>query len=342
MIILSLGLNLVSFIFMRKKIALIAGGYSEEYIISMRSVQTIEKNLDASLYDLYKIIINQKEWYYEAIDGQKIDIDKNDFSLKVKGEKVLFDAAFIAIHGSPGEDGKLQGYLEMIGIPFTTCNSIVSALTFNKNFCNKVVQGYGDVDISKSVVLYKHSSFSLGSVLEDIKLPVFVKPNESGSSLGISKVMTAAELLPAIEKAFTEDDQVLIEEFIDGRELTIGVYKTKGIVYCLPPTEIISKNAFFDFEAKYTTGVTDEITPAQISEEVLNALNRKAKLVFQNLNCSGMVRIDFILQNNTNILYFLEVNTMPGQSENSLIPQQVEAAGMDLKTFYGNMLTEIL
>ena len=327
---------------MKKKIALIAGGYSEEYIISMRSVQTIEKNLDASIYELYKIIINQKEWYYDAPDGIKIHIDKNDFSLTIQGEKVNFDAAFIAIHGSPGEDGKLQGYLEMIGIPFTTCNSIVSALTFNKNFCNKVVQGYGDVDISNSVVLYKHSSFSLGSVFEHIKLPVFVKPNESGSSLGISKVCAVEELLPAIEKAFKEDEQVLIEEFIDGRELTIGVYKTKGVIHCLPPTEIISKNAFFDYEAKYTTGVTDEITPAQISEEILTTLNRKAKLVFQNLDCRGMVRIDFILEKVTNVLYFLEVNTMPGQSENSLIPQQVHAAGMDLKTFYGNMLVEIL
>lgn len=327
---------------MRKKIALIAGGYSDEYIISMRSVQTIEKNLDTTIYELYKIIVTKKEWYHETAEGAKILVDKNDFSLKIKEVKINFDAAFIAIHGSPGEDGKLQGYLEMIGIPFTTCNSIVSALTFNKNFCNKVVQGYGDVDISKSVVLYKHTSFSLGSVFEHIKLPVFVKPNESGSSLGISKVINAAELLPAIDKAFTEDQQVLIEEFIDGRELTIGVYKSKGVIHCLPPTEIISKNAFFDFEAKYTTGVTDEITPAQITEEVLTALNRKASMVFQNLNCSGMVRIDFILQKETNILYFLEVNTMPGQSENSLIPQQVKAAGMDLRTFYGNMLAEIL
>jgi len=336
------GLQSGIFYFMKKKIALIAGGYSDEYIISLRSVQTIEKNLDGEIYDLYKIIINREDWYHETADGSQIQVDKNDFSLSLNGSKIHLDAAFIAIHGTPGEDGKLQGYLEMIGIPFTTCNSIVSALTFNKNFCNKVVQGYGDVNISKSVVLYKHTPFSLGSVLEHIKLPVFVKPNESGSSLGISKVTAAEQLLPAIDKAFKEDNQVLIEEFIEGRELTIGVYKIKGEIHCLPPTEIISKNEFFDYEAKYTTGVTDEVTPAHISEDILEQLNRKAKLVFQNLDCRGMVRIDFILEKSSNLLYFLEVNTMPGQSENSLIPQQVKAAGMDLKTFYGSMLAEIL
>lgn len=333
-----MALNLI----MRKKIALIAGGYSDEYAISMLSVQTIEGNLDTQRFELFKIIITRAEWYHLTASGLKVLVDKNDFSLMIDGVKVTFDAAFIAIHGTPGEDGKLQGYLEMLQIPFTTCNSIVSALTFNKNFCNKVVQGYGGVHISKSVVVYKNVPYSLGSILEDIKLPVFVKPNESGSSLGISKVVSPEQFLPAIEKAFMEDDQVLIEEYIDGRELTIGVYKFKGRTYCLPPTEIISKNAFFDYEAKYTTGVTDEITPADISEDVLLQINQKATAIFNNLNCRGMVRIDFILEKNTENLFFLEINTMPGQSENSLIPQQVAAAGMDLKTFYSNLLEEIL
>lgn len=327
---------------LKKKIALIAGGYSDEFIISLKSVETIEKNLDTERFDIYKVVLSKQDWSYTDSEGKKFIIDKNDFSLNIAGEKILFDLAFIVIHGTPGEDGKLQGYLEMLKIPHTTCNSIVSALTFNKNFCSKVVAGYGDIAIARSFVVYKHSPFSLGSILEYLKLPVFVKPNESGSSLGISKVKTVSELLPAIEKAFLEDEQVLIEEFIEGRELTIGVYKVKGNVYCLPPTEIISKNDFFDYEAKYTIGVTDEITPAAIPEDILQELNRKARSIFINLNCKGMVRVDFILQKETNELYFLEVNTIPGQSETSLIPQQVHAAGSDLKSFYGDLIDEIL
>lgn len=327
---------------MKKNIALIAGGYSDEYVISMRSVATIQNNLDQELYNVYKIIITRDYWRYDAEDGSWIDVDKNDFSITIQGQKINFDAVFIAIHGTPGEDGKLQGYFEMLQIPFTTCNSIVSALTFNKNFCNRVLQSYGCVGIARSVVIYKGTSFSLGSVLEQVNLPVFVKPNESGSSLGVTKVPHVNALLPAIEKAFQEDNQVLIEEFIEGRELTIGVYKVKNEVHCLPPTEIISQNEFFDYEAKYTTGVTNEVTPADIPNEVLQDMNQRARTIFTHLNCSGMVRMDFILQKDTQQLYFLEVNTMPGQSENSLIPQQVRAAGLDLKTFYGALLEEIL
>lgn len=327
---------------MKKTIALIAGGYSDEYVISLKSVQTIEKNLDQNRFDIYKIIVTRHSWAYENANGQVFEIDKNDFSLNIEGKKINFDAVFIAIHGSPGEDGKLQGYFEMLQIPFTTCDSIVSALTFNKNFCSKVVAGYDCVSIAKSVVVYGHTSYSLGSVLEDLKLPVFVKPNESGSSLGISKVSSAENLLPAIEKAFQEDDQVLIEEYIEGREFTMGVYKINKTIYCLPPTEIISKNAFFDYEAKYTSGVTEEITPADIPDAILFDMNHKARAIFSHLNCRGMVRIDFILEKHTNELYFLEVNTMPGQSENSLIPQQVRAAGLSLMQFYGDLVDEIL
>lgn len=327
---------------MKKNIALIAGGYSGEFVISLASAETIAKHLDVERFAVYQIIIDRSGWYYQAGPGNKTEVDKNDFSVIVHGSKVRFDAAFIAIHGSPGEDGRLQGYLDMIQIPYTTCNSIVSALTFNKNFCNKVVKEYDVVHISKSVVLYKDLPYSLGSILEQLQLPVFVKPNESGSSLGISKVTAPEQILPAIEKAFEEDNQVMIEEFIEGRELTIGVYKLKDTIFVLPPTEIVSKNEFFDYEAKYTAGITNEITPAPVSPEILQILNKKAKAIYACLHCAGMVRMDFILQNKTNELYFLEVNTMPGQSEASLIPQQVAAAGMDLKTFYGNLLDEIL
>lgn len=326
---------------MRKKIALIAGGYSGEYVISIESAKTIARHLDASRYEVYNLFIEKTGWYYRG-DDEEVAVDKNDFSITLQGRHITFDAAFIAIHGTPGEDGKLQGYLEMIGLPFTTCNSIVSGLTFNKTFCNKVVQSYNTVKTARSVVLFKDQPFSLGSILEEIQLPVFVKPNEGGSSLGTSKVGSPEQLLPAIEQAFAEGPQVIIEEFIAGRELTIGVYKQKGMVYTLPPTEIVSKNEFFDFEAKYTAGVTDEITPARISDTVLNQLNQKAVAIYGHLNCAGMVRMDFILEAQSGELYFLEVNTMPGQGATSLIPQQIAAAGLELSSFYGNLLEEIL
>ena len=207
---------------MAKNIALLAGGYSAEYAISIQTAETIEKSLDKSLYNVFKIIITKDEWYHEH-KGKKITVDKNDFSLLIDGEKINFLCVFIAMHGTPGEDGRFQGYLDMLQIPYTTCNSIVSALTFNKSYCNKVVKAFNVVNIANSVHLIKGEPYSMGAILDTLKLPVFVKPNESGSSLGVSKVKHVEELLPAIEKAFREDKQVLIEEFIEGRELTIGV-----------------------------------------------------------------------------------------------------------------------
>lgn len=326
---------------MSKNIALLAGGYSGEYAISIQTAQTIEKNLDKTIYNVYKIIITKDEWYYEGTDG-KISVDKNDFSLTIDGEKVAFDCVFIAMHGTPGEDGRIQGYLDMLRIPYTTCNSIVSALTFNKSYCNKVVKAFNVVNIANSVHLIKGEPYSMGAILDQLKLPVFVKPNESGSSLGVSKVKEVEGLLPAIEKAFKEDNQVLIEEFIEGRELTIGVYKANGYLHSLPATEIVSKNEFFDYEAKYTPGVTQEITPAKIDSNLKEQLESKAMYIYRHLNCRGIVRMDFILQRLTNKLFFLEVNTMPGQSENSIVPQQVRASGRELKDFYGELLEDCL
>jgi len=327
---------------MKKNIALMAGGYSGEHIISIQSAKTIEKNLDPELYNVYKIIVTREDWTFEANDGQKISVDKNDFSITVKGEKIKFDAVFIVIHGTPGEDGRIQGYLDMLQIPYTTCNSIVSALTFNKSYCNKVVRDFKVVNIANSVHLIKGEPYSVGAILEQIKMPVFVKPNESGSSIGVSKVKSVEELLPAIEKAFKEDDQVLIEEYIEGRELTIGVYKVNGYLHTLPATEIISKNKFFDYEAKYTPGITNEVTPAQIDDNIREQLEFKASYIYRHLNCRGVVRMDFILQKQTNKLFFLEVNTTPGQSENSILPQQVAAAGNNLKDFYGALVEDCI
>lgn len=327
---------------MKKNIALLAGGYSGEYVISLGTAKTIEQNLDSDLYRVYKIIVTRDGWWYEGNEGQRVDIDRNDFSLPLDGERIRFDAVFIAIHGSPGEDGRIQGYLDMLQIPYTTCNSIVSALTFNKSYCNKVVKAFNIVNIANSVHLIKGEPYNIGAILEQLRLPVFVKPNESGSSLGVSKVKSVEELLPAIEKAFKEDNQVLIEEFIEGRELTIGLYKVDGRLTTLPATEIVSTNEFFDYEAKYTPGVTKEITPADIPEIIRQQLETKASYIYRHLNCRGVVRMDFILQQPSNKLYFLEVNTMPGQSENSIVPQQVRAAGGSLKEFYSSLLAETI
>ncbi|MBS1771972.1 MAG: D-alanine--D-alanine ligase [Bacteroidetes bacterium] len=325
----------------KKNIALLAGGYSGEYVISIQTAETIEKNLDSELYNIYKIIVDRDGWWHETLKG-KIAVDKNDFSLNIDGNKISFDCVFIAIHGTPGEDGRIQGYLDMLNMPYTTCNSIVSALTFNKSYCNKVVKSFNVVSIANSVHLIKGEPYSMGTILEELQLPMFVKPNESGSSLGVSKVKAVEELLPAIEKAFKEDNQVLIEEFIEGRELTIGVYRVNGYLKTLPATEIVSKNEFFDYEAKYTPGVTSEITPAPISDSIREQLESKAAYIYRHLNCRGVVRMDFILQKGTNKLFFLEVNTMPGQSENSIVPQQVRAAGMELKDFYATLIEDCM
>lgn len=327
---------------MKKNIALLAGGYSGEYVISIQSAGTIEKNLDTELYNVYKIIVTRESWWYEGADLQKAEVDRNDFSLTLKGEKIIFDAVFIAIHGTPGEDGRLQGYLDMMRMPYATCNSIVSALTFNKSYCNKVVKDMNIVNIANSVHLIKGEPYSVGNILEQIRMPMFVKPNEMGSSLGVSKVKSVEELLPAIEKAFKEDNEVLIEEFIEGREVTIGVYRVNGYLHTLPPTEIVSKNEFFDYEAKYTPGVTNEITPAPIDDQIREQLETKASYIYRHLNCRGVVRMDFILQKGTNKLFFLEVNTTPGQSENSIVPQQVRASGMSLTEFYGALIEDCI
>ena len=325
---------------MKKNIALVAGGYSGEYVISVQSAVTIENNLDSSRYNVYKIIITKEGWTYTGADGKQAEVDKNDFSITVNGSKVTFDAVFIGIHGTPGEDGRLQGYFEMLGIPFTSCGMVTSALTFNKSYCNKVVNALGVVNVSRSVHIFREQPYQATEILQQLRLPVFVKPAEGGSSIGMSKVKTAEELPPAIEKAFKEDSQVLIEEFIKGRELTIGLYRADGALTVLPITEVVSSKEFFDYEAKYTPGISNEITPAPVSEEVAQRVRETASILYNKLNCKGIVRVDFIYEESSGKLFFLEINTMPGQSENSLVPQQVRAAGKTLKAFYGLLLEE--
>lgn len=327
---------------MNKNIALVAGGYSGEYVISVQSAAVIEKQLDKSKYNVYKIAITRDGWTYTSPDGASMEVDKNDFSLAVNGSKVRFDAVFIGIHGTPGEDGRLQGYFEMLGIPYTSCGMVTSALTFNKSYCNKIVAALDVVNVSKSVHIFRDQPYDPAAILQQLRLPVFVKPAEGGSSIGMSKVNKPEELPAAIEKAFKEDAQVLIEEFIKGRELTCGLFKVNGEITVLPITEVISSKEFFDFEAKYTPGVSREITPAQVPDEITKKVQQTASVLYNLLNCKGIVRIDFIYEEATGKLFFLEVNTMPGQSENSLVPQQVRASGRTLQEFYGMLIEECL
>ncbi len=274
-------------------------------------------------------------------DGRKLEIDKNDFSLQLDDEKIKFDAVFIGMHGTPGEDGKLQGYFDTLKIPYTGCDAATSAITFNKRYAVAVAAMAG-ISVAKSVLLIKNSFGSPDEIISTLKFPVFIKPNNGGSSIGMSKVNKPSdELGAAIEKAFKEDDQVLVEEMIMGREFTVGVFKTKGNIIVLPLTEVKADDdkAFFDFEAKYQ-GKSSETTPAVVDEVVADKIRDAAKKIYAVFNCRGVVRIDFIYNEKAGKPYMLEVNTIPGQSEASIVPQQVKAMGWSLKEFYTKLVEE--
>lgn len=323
---------------MKKTIALVTGGYSGESVISYKTAATIEQNIDAAKWNAYTIDINPQGWFYTSLSGEKISVDKNDFSLTVDSKKILFDAVLIALHGTPGEDGKLQGYFDCLGIPYTSCDAATSALTFNKRY-TVAVASFAGLYVAKSMHLFKDALVKPEEILKELQLPVFVKPNNGGSSIGMSKVNEATELQAALDKAFNEDSQVLVEEFISGREFTIGVFKTKGNIITLPMTEVISKKEFFDYEAKYH-GASQEITPAQVEEAIADKIREAAKKAYEIFNCRGVVRIDFIFNEANGVPYMLEINTVPGQSEASIVPQQVKAMGWSLKEFYSALIEE--
>jgi len=321
----------------QKNIALLAGGFTGEYEVSVNSAQNIKSNLDASKYNVYTIFINRDTWFCEA-GNEKVEVDKNDFSLTLDKKKIKFDFAFITIHGTPGEDGKLQGYLDMLGIPYNTCDATTSAITMNKAYTKAIVHGIHGLHTARSMQLFHSDMHDVSTIASNLKFPLFIKPNNGGSSVGMSKVYNVAGLAEALEKAFHEDSQVLVEEFIKGREYSIGVARLNGHITVLPATEIISSKDFFDYEAKYTPGVSQEITPADLSAEQNELISSIVTEVYLRLNCKGMVRIDFIILENTGEFYFIEINTTPGQSANSLVPQQVRAAGMNLGEFYGELI----
>jgi D-alanine-D-alanine ligase len=322
-----------------KNIALLAGGFSGEYDISLKSAKYIAANIKTEKYNVYTILISRDRWYHIAKNNEHIDIDKNDFSLTVNGDRIKFDFAFITVHGTPGEDGKLQGYFDMLQIPYNTCDATTSAITMNKAYTKAIVNGIDGLHTAKSMQLFQHDGHDVASVAGLLKFPLFIKPNNGGSSVGMSKVHNIAGLPQALAKAFNEDQQVLVEEFIKGREFSVGIVRLNGNLRVLPATEIITSKDFFDYEAKYTDGVTKEITPADLTPGQYDIISRIVTDVYLRLNCHGMTRLDFILQEGTLDFYFIEINTTPGQTANSLIPQQVRAAGIDIQNFYDDLIT---
>ena len=323
---------------MKKNIALVTGGFSGEAAISYKSATTIDSHLDREKFNVYKIDINPNGWFYESADGKKTEVNKNDFSIQTGNSAIKFDAVFIGMHGTPGEDGKLQGYFDTLKIPYTSCDAASSAITFNKRYTVAVAAMAG-IHVSRSFHLFKHTAVPLQQIIDGLSFPVFVKPNNGGSSIGMSKVYESKELEGAIQKAFKEDDQVLVEQMIKGREFTIGVFKTKGNIITLPMTEVKSKKDFFDYEAKYQ-GASTEVTPAELDETSADKIRDAAKKIYAVFNCRGVVRIDFILEENSKYPYMLEINTIPGQSDASIVPQQVKAMGWSLKEFYTKLVEE--
>lgn len=326
---------------MKKKIALVTGGFTGESEISLKSAAMVEKTIDRNFYDVYKILIYPGDWHFVSVSGEKIPVDLNDFSITLDNEKITFDGVFNILHGSPGEDGKMAGYFDMIGLPYTTCDQLSSAITMNKGYTKAIVDDIPELHIAKSLQLFENSAANTQRVQDQLTLPLFIKPNNGGSSIGMSKVKDWSELQEALDKAFAEDKQVLVEEFVSGREFSIGCYRTKGEVTVLPATEIVSSKEFFDFESKYIPGVTEEITPGRQNAEEVERVNRIIPKIYEKLNCKGAVRIDYFLQLETGKFYFIEINTVPGQTETSLISQQVKAIGKEIKDFYTELIEEM-
>lgn len=317
-----------------KHIGIIMGGYSSEYKISLTSGNVVYQNLDATKYKGYRLHIFKEKWVYVDEQDQEFPIDRSDFSINVNGNTIKFDAVFNAIHGTPGEDGLMQAYFELLGIPQTACDYYQAALTFNKRDLLSVLKPYG-IKTATSYYLNKGDAFTPEQIVEKVGLPCFVKPNKSGSSFGISKVKTAAELPQAIEVAYAEDNEIIIESFLDGTEVSVGVINYKGKITVLPITEIVSENDFFDYEAKYL-GKSQEITPARISPEMTAKVGAIAKKAYEVLKMKGFSRSEFILVNDEP--HMLEMNTIPGLTNESLIPQQAREAGISLTDLFSNAI----
>lgn len=317
-----------------KNVAIIMGGYSSEYKISLKSGEVVYNHLDSSKYNLYKIHVLTEGWYYVDAQENQFPVDKNDFSVIIDGNKIRFDVVFNAIHGTPGEDGLIQAYFKLLNIPQTSCNYYQAALTFNKRDMLSVLKPYG-IKTAISYYLNNGDFVDEDQIIQRVGLPCFVKPNKSGSSFGISMVKESAELLPAIEKAYAEDDEIIIESYLKGTEVSVGVIKYKGEIVVLPITEIVSENDFFDYEAKYE-GKSSEITPARISEEEKAKVEDVAKRIYTILKMDGFSRSEFILVSGEPFL--LEMNTVPGLTAESILPQQAREAGISLNELFDNAI----
>lgn len=320
---------------MKKNIAIIAGGDSSEIVVSLKSAEGIYSFMNKELYNIYIVTMVGLDWQVQLNDDKKAVIDKNDFSFIGEGEKIKFNFAYITIHGTPGENGILQAYFDLIQMPYSSCGVLASAMTFNKFVCNNYLKGFG-IKVAESVMLRKGQTISDDEVIEKIGLPCFIKPNVGGSSFGVTKVKDKEDIQPAISKAFAEGEEVLIEAFMQGTELTSGMYKAGDISQVFPVTEVVSYNEFFDFDAKYN-GQVDEITPARISESLSARIQKLTAAVYDILGCKGIIRVDYIVTEGE-VINLLEVNTTPGMTVTSFIPQQVKAAGLSMTDVLTNII----
>jgi D-alanine-D-alanine ligase len=323
---------------MLKNVAIIAGGDSSEYIVSVESAKNIQKSLDKKHYRPWLITVRNNQWVLGSLDEAGPAIDKNDFSVTFEGKKINFDCVFMAIHGTPGEDGKLQAYFDLMRIPYTTSGVLASAVTFNKYVCKGFLNNFGILS-AKAMLVRKGYKYDTKRIAAEIGLPCFVKPNSGGSSFGVTRVTEKSQLKDALNLAFKEDNEVIVEEFIAGTELTGGVIKTADREIILPLTEIVSKNEFFDFNAKYKREA-DEITPARIPEKQTGDCGRISSMIYDVLDCRGIVRIDYIYSDDK--FYFLEVNTVPGMTDTSIIPQQVSAIGLDISDLFSMVIEDAI
>lgn len=319
----------------KKRIAIVAGGDSSEIVVSVKSAQGIYSFIDKDKYEVYVVTIKKDQWSVEVEKDIHIQIDKNDFSFTSEGIKRMFDFAYITIHGTPGENGLLQGYFEMISMPYSTCGVLASALTFSKFTCNRYLETFG-YKIAKSLLFRKDDIYSAEQIVSTLGLPCFVKPNVGGSSFGTTKVKEQWQLKEAIDAAFREGGEVIVEAFMQGTEITCGCYKSATGTHVLPVTEVVSKNEFFDFEAKYTASKVEEITPARISDDMTARVQQMTARIYSILGCKGIIRVDYIIVDDVPCL--LEVNTTPGMTTTSFIPQQVKASGRVM----GEVISEII
>jgi D-alanine-D-alanine ligase len=325
----------------KRTIAIVCGGDSSEHDVSLRSAQGIYSFFDKDRYDVYVVDMKGTDWQVELPDGMTSRVNLNDFSFKENGKTRLFDYAYITIHGTPGENGILQGYLDLVHIPYSTSGVLVEALTFNKFMLNQYLRGYG-VKVAESVLVRRSQErqTSKKDIIDIVGMPCFVKPANDGSSFGVSKVRKPDQLAAAMRKAMMESDEIMIEQYLDGTEITVGCYKTRQKTVVLPVTEVVTKNEFFDYDAKYN-GQVDEITPARIPDELTKRVQDLTSAIYDILHCNGIIRIDYIItkaEDGSDVINMLEINTTPGMTATSFIPQQVRAAGLDMK----DVLTDIV